>query len=265
MPTGRRRRPIGIIAWLAASVGLSYSVLLLSIWGSRIEISVSSQALGEDRRITVFKGGGQPKHAIYALDGHNHRHALLPAAHAALFAWANGQPRPLFVAIHNRAGRDTDLRPAKVKPAYWRPDMSGRAAAFDIFLLQELRNEIEARFGAPRRRFLFGHSLGGFYALDMPGRQPKHGFAGLYAFSPTFSHDLSLLDRLEAACISTPAIYANIGLESGRDTAVFRDAENNVRAIPACRRRFETADHPGMIHAVIMLTGQLAAYRRIFA
>lgn len=267
MPTRRRRRAFAIMAWLVALAGISYAALLLTTWVNRTEMSVESKALGEGRNVTVFWGSmtRHPKIAVYALDGEKHRHGLLPAAHGALFAWASGQAQPLFVAIHDQGGRDRDLRPAKVKPAHWRPDISGRAAAFDNFLVRELRSKIEARFGTPKKRFLFGHSLGGFYALDMPGRQPGHGFAGLYAFSPTFSHDLSLLDRLEAACISTTHIYANIGLESGRDTDVFKKAERKVQSTAACRDRFETSHHPGMIHAVAMLTGQLAAFHRIFA
>jgi predicted alpha/beta superfamily hydrolase len=256
-----------MMAWLVALAGISYAALLATTWINRTEILVPSQALGESRKVTVFggAGSGRPRVAIYSLDGDKYRHGLLPAAHGALFAWASGEAPPLFVAIHDQGGRDRDLRPAQVKPAHWRPNISGRAAAFDIFLVQELRKEIEARFGAPQRRFLFGHSLGGYYVLDMPGRQLKHGFAGLYAFSPTFSHDLSLLDRLEAACNSAPQIYANIGLESRRDTAVFRDTEKRVRANPACRGRFETFHHPGMIHATVMLTGQLAAFQKIYA
>jgi predicted alpha/beta superfamily hydrolase len=267
MPTIRRRRAFAITAWLVALAGIGYAALLLTTWTNRTEMSVPSKALNESRKITIFGGVGSTRSAvaIYSLDGDKHRHALLPAAHGALFAWASGRSRPLFVAIHDQGRRDHDLRPATAKPAYWRPNISGRAADFDTFLLQELRNEIEARFGASRKRYLFGHSLGGLYALDMPTRQPEHGFVGLYAFSPTFSHDLSLLDRLETACISTSHIYANIGLESDRDTDVFRDAEKQVQASPACRRRFETSHHPGMIHAVVMLTGQFAAFQQIFA
>jgi predicted alpha/beta superfamily hydrolase len=267
MPAGRRRRIFAITSGFVALAGLAYAALLLTTWANRTEILVRSKALAESRKIKVFghDGNGSANLVIYSLDGEKHRHALMPAAHSAFFAWASGQSRPLFVAVHDHGGRDTDLRPAKVKPAYWRPDISGRAAAFDIFLLQELRSEIEKRFGAPQRRFLFGHSLGGFYALDMPSRQSHHGFDGLFTFSPTFSHDLSLLDRLEAACISTPYIYANIGIESGRDTDVFRGAEKKVKAIPSCRGRFETVNHPGMIHAVVMVTGQLAAFQTIYA
>ncbi len=250
-------------ALLAVSfIGLAYAVLLLWVWSGRTEIILQSQNLDEKRTVTVF--GNNASVTVYSLDGDKYRHGLLPAANGALVAWANGETRPLLVAVHDHGGRDWDLRPTQVKPASWRPNISGRSPAFDAFMILELRSLIEKRFGTPEHRYLFGHSLGGFYALDMPTRQSRHGFAGLYAFSPTFSHDLSLIGRLGEACATSPHLYANIGLESGRDTDVFTKAELVAGKQPSCATKLRFSRHPGMLHQVVMLTGQTAAFFHIY-
>jgi predicted alpha/beta superfamily hydrolase len=245
-----------------AIIGIAYAVLLTWVWTGRTEVSINSIALGQQRVATVFDGDTDT--TIYSLDGDKYRHGLLPAAHGALIAWVSGKQRPLFVAVHDHGGRDRDFRPLTVKPASWRPDISGRAPAFDEFLLRELRTEIERRYGKAKKRHLFGHSLGGYYALDMPTRQPNHGFSGIFSFSPTFSHDLSLMNRLAATCIASPFVYANIGLESDRDTEVFETAERSAKANSVCSNKLQFSRHPGMVHQLVMLTGQIAAFKHIY-
>lgn len=264
MKPSRRNLKVVFPVLLLASVCLSYAILLAIVWDTRTELTVRSEALGEVRKITVFgvSGGDAPTVAIYALDGEKHRHALLPAAHSALISWVGGNTQPLFVAIHEQGRRDEDFRPSKVQPASWRPNIAGRSAAFDLFLLNEARSKIERRFGRSERRYLFGHSLAGFYALDMPTRQPQHGFNGIFAFSPTFSQDLSLLSRLTKICRNSN-VYANIGFESSRDTAVFDVAEKKFHGTAMCRGNVQLARHFGIIHQFIMLTGQVAALRQI--
>lgn len=251
------------VLWLGVAFALTYSLLLAWVWIGRTEIVINSDALNERRVITVF--GSNPSVTIYSLDGDKYRHGLIPAVNGALIAWLSGEPGPLFVAIHDHGDRDRDFRPTEVHPALWRPNISGRAAAFDVFLINELRGGIEPRFGAPEKRYLFGHSLGGFYALDMPTRQSQHGFAGLFAFSPTFSHDVSLINRLKKSCATTPRIYANIGLESARDTRVFAMAERMTRAVPACSKNLRFRYHPGMVHQIVMITGQVEAFWDIYS
>lgn len=249
----------------AAFLGIGYGGLLYSVWSNRTELTILSKALNEARRVTVFGYAyGPSKMAIYSLDGDKHRHGLIPAAHSVLAAWLSGQPTPVFVAVHDQGSRDTDFRPVRVSPADWRPNISGRSPAFDIFLLQELRAEIDQKFGRLGKRYLFGHSLGGFYALDMAARQAQHGFAGIYAFSPTFSHDLSLLERLDMSCANSKFIYANIGLESGRDTAVFNRARAAAKSAINCRNKMTFNEHLGIVHALVMLTGQASAVRHIY-
>ena len=275
MSARRRSAALRRTFWLIGLAGLGYAALLVWVWTGRTELTVRSEALSETRRVTLFGVNTQqynPRSAmIYALDGDKMRNGLLPAAHGILIAWVFGEQGPLLIAIHDEGRRDVDFRPARVRPAAWRPTISGRGAAFDVFLLKELRTEIERhsvlagpRHGLPGRRFLFGHSLGGFYALDMPTRQRQHGFDGIFAFSPTFSHDLSLLDRLQDACTNSRHLYANIGVESGRDTKLFDQVQKLVDGQPTCRGKFTVARHPAMLHQIVMLTGQVAAFWLIY-
>ncbi len=256
----RRFLPVALLVLVLTSLG--YSLHLLWFYCARIETSIYSDFLGESRKVTVY--GGNPAVTFYSLDGDKYRHGLLPAAHGTLIAWLSGSERPMIVAIHDEGQRNVDFRPAKVEPASWRPNISGRAAAFDAFLIRELRSTIERQFGKARKRYLFGHSLGGFYVLDLPTRQRRHGFDGLYAFSPTFSHDLSLIGRMAESCAATTHIYANIGLESGRDTAVFEMAAKGIAANPACKGKMQLSKHSGAIHQIVMLSGQIAAFRSIY-
>ena len=269
MAVGRRKRGWALALWFGALLALGYASLIGFVWISRTQFDIKSDALDEARHITVFGVSREMPRlqsvVVYALDGENHRNGLMPAAHGLVMAWLNGQPSPLVVAVHNNGKRDVDFRPVRVTPASWRPNIKGRGSAFDVFLMSELRPEIERRFGKAKRRFLFGHSLAGFYVLDMPTRSANHRFDGLFAFSPTFSHDLSLISRLGTACTNSRHLYANIGLESGRDTDIFGRAERELARNPACQGKTSLSHHRGMVHQIVMLTGQIEAFHHIYS
>lgn len=254
---GKRRRLLWAVAWMFVALAIAYTALLALIWSNRVGLSVSSAALSEARFVTIYGGhGGGDALAIYSLDGERLRNGLILAANATIISALKGQSPPAIVAVHSGSQRDRDFRPRFVSPASWRPNISGRAAAFDTFLIEEVRSIIERRFGTPKTRWLFGHSLAGFYALDMPSRREAHGFHSIAAFSPTFSHDLSLISRLDNVCSSTPGIYVNIGIESGRDTNVFEQAAEAFAENYSCRDNVILSRHHGIIHQLIMMTGQ---------
>lgn len=245
----------------------SYVILAWQVWIDRLELEVESQALQETRLATVFNAPSDQSSAIviYSLDGEKWRNGLIPATNASLMAWVQGAERPILVAVDSNGRRSVDLRPEMVEPADWRPDVSGRSPAFDVFLIVELREQLENRFGEAEERHLFGHSLGGLYALDMLSRNRNSGFDRVHTYSPTYSHDLSLLDRMPNVCASDSAIYANIGLESGRDTQVFKDARIALQTTGACVGRFETREYPLMPHQIIMLFGQIDSLGLMFS
>jgi pimeloyl-ACP methyl ester carboxylesterase len=74
----------------------------------------------------------------------------------------------------------------------------GGAAAFQAFLLEELRPYIETRYPIDRRAaVLFGHSLSGVFTANILTRTPE-AFAGYLIASPSVWADPGLLDRLKA-------------------------------------------------------------------
>jgi predicted alpha/beta superfamily hydrolase len=248
--------------WVVLPTGiacLAFTLLCVSIWQRRVELTVHSKALGDVRRVSVFNSrDNSPSHEtqIVSLDGQTYRNGVIAAATATLVSLIRWQSVPIVIAVHDMGKRDIDMRPKSVQPAYWRPNISGRSAQFDIFVTKELAGEVEQRFGVPTKTFLMGHSLGGFYALDLASRSPR-AFDGFLAYSPTFSHDLSLLNRLGVACSRAQFIYFNIGLESRRDDAIFE----RVASLKACESRSVNIErHFGMIHAVVMLTGQASGF-----
>lgn len=222
------------------------------------DLRLRSSALGDVRDYRVFNPDGHGA-VIYVLDGQNARNALVPATIAAVIATLRGMERPTIVAVHSGATRDRDFRPSSVTPTYWRPHISGRALDYDRFLLHELVPQVEGATNGSRRRHLMGHSLAGLYALDLASRAPGQ-FAGVFAFSPTISHDLSIVSRLPLACASGAVLFANWGLESERDTKTFAEAMSAWRSSPNCQRhRPIIRRHYGIVHQLIMVTGQVEA------
>lgn len=219
---------------------------------------IVSSALAEERIYTVF-GAQNNGPMVYSLDGGSLRNGLFPVTITTIASWTKGQSPPKIVAVHSNANRNRDFRPAKVQPEYWRPDIAGRSADFDRFLLDELMPQVEKQYRKTPKRYLFSHSLSGLYALEVAARQPDV-FAGVYAFSPTFSHDMSIQERLAKLCRNNLIIYANIGLESGRDSAVFDKVSDGWTSAPECKSNpLILRRHPGILHALIMTTGQIDA------
>lgn len=262
MRCGKRMVNLRLVSFAAlgilASIIFIFAVLCGAVWHGSRSMEINSAALGEHRSYTLFGNGGGNR-VIYSLDGGGLRNGLFPATIFAASAWLRGRPAPIFVAIHSNANRDIDFRNQRNKPAYWRPAISGRSDAFDRFLTLEIMPKIEKAMKKPAKRYGLGHSLAGLYILDLTGRKPAL-FEQIYVFSPTFSHDMSISNRLAAACRNTRQIYANIGLESGRDSAMFGRATRSWQTYRPCdNRALHIRWHFGVPHQLIMVTGQLEA------
>lgn len=247
-----------ILRWLGR-LALAGSLLIGLIsswqWITSKSHTIQSRALQEARTYRIFNEHSDGP-VIYSLDGQSLRNGLAPAVLFSFAAILRGQELPTVVAIHSNASRDRDFRPLSSVPTYWRPKIAGRSSDFDNFLFTELLPEIESRKAEGVRRYLMGHSLSGLYALDLATREPDR-FAGFFAFAPTFSHDTSIGERLPTACNASTILYANWGLESSRDTAVFDATVVRWKADPDCRQKsLLTPRHYGSLHQTIMLTGQ---------
>ena len=161
---------LGAIAFL----GLLAVVLVgWATWAERRETTIMSQALGEERRLTVYNTDeGNVEQVIIVLDGEKTRHGLSAAVQARTLSWLAGSRSPIVIAVDGMGTRDTDLRNAISNPATWRPRIAGRAADFDRFLAYELLPLARKLAGTPAEIYLFGHSLGGLYSLDFAIRKP---------------------------------------------------------------------------------------------
>ncbi len=249
---------------LLSIVAVTLTLFGLALWSGREERALHSAALGEQRRYTVYNPAARPAKVILVLDGERLRHGLATAMQARLWAFLRGSSSPVVVAIEGQGTRDTDLRNASSQPAAWRPNIGGRSEKFDQFLIEELI-PLVGRPDNQTKLYLFGHSLAGLYTVDFAIR---HGIdqrlSGYAAFTPTFSHDLSILDRLPQLCAGSAQVLLTIGLESAREHDLFERARGKVAGTGSCAKHKVTfANHPGMIHQVVMLKGQAQAIRSI--
>ena len=241
---------------LACVLAVMIGAMLFWQWVASEAHVISSRALGSDRTYRVFNPNSHGP-VIYALDGQNARHGLLPAVIFSVTAAVKGQELPKIVAIASGKDRDADFRNARSEPELWRPRIAGHANRFDSFLIGEIIPVIEGEAIGQTPRFVMGHSLAGLYALDLGARHPD-AFDGIFAFAPTFSHDLSIANRLAQTCRDGVMVYANWGWESARDTATFEKVMARWNAAPECgQQRPITRRHFGAFHQVIMLTGQV--------
>ncbi len=247
--------------WILTFVTACAGTVAIWQWFSSDERTIISQALDNQRTYRVFNPDADGA-VFYALDGQSIRGGLIPAIIFSAKALASGEDLPKIVAIDAGTTRDADLRPLSGTPTNWRPVIAGRSDQFDGFLLNELSLAVEGEGGRPSSRYLLGHSLAGLYALDLATRKPDY-FDGVFAFAPTFSHDTSIAERLDKACHDGLLVYANWGLESARDTAVFEDTTRRWREAERCQSNPpKTIRHYGAIHQIVMVTGQLdAAFR----
>lgn len=106
--------------------------------------------------------------------------------------------------------RNSDLTPPGALPPFLQPAPgrdSGGADAFRRFLVDDLRPEIMRRWPAHADQWaLFGHSLGGLFALHTLVSEPD-AFAVYVASSPSlWFDDRALFGRLDAAIVRLTAL-----------------------------------------------------------
>ncbi|WP_426029597.1 alpha/beta hydrolase [Caulobacter sp. DWP3-1-3b2] len=178
---------------------------------------VHSDRLGRNYEVSVQLPdakvflAGQKLAAIYVLDGGyelagsnsvflSGRAMMAPAIVVSL-RLASGQP----------ASRNNDFthHPFTVDGK----TLGGGGAAFEAFLLQDLKPFIEARYPAdPASSVLFGHSLGGVFAANVFADNPD-AFAGYIIGSVVVPRDPGLVDRVATATSRAhgPRVFLAVG------------------------------------------------------
>ena len=203
---------------------------------------VHSDRLGRDYEVIVQLPDakvflpGQKLAAIYALDGGYGLagpnsvflggRAMMAPAIAASLRLAPGQP----------SSRDQDFahRPFVVDGA----TRGGGGAAFEAFLLQDLRPFIEAKYPAdPAGSVLFGHSMGAVFAANVFAENPD-AFAGYIIGSVVVPRDPGLVDRVAKATVRAHGgrVFLAVGGAEDASVAEKREMGRGFAALTAAFR-----------------------------
>jgi predicted alpha/beta superfamily hydrolase len=188
------------------------------------QLTVHSDRLGRDFQIVVSPPTatpfvpGQKFPAIYALDaGYG-----LAGPQAGLLG-ATGTMAPAYVvSIGYPVGaghRNTDLlhnRTVLDNKAY----VGGGGAAFEAFLLEDLKPLIEAQYPIDASRaVLFGHSFGGLFAANVLADRPD-AFAGYVIGSASAWADPGLAARVAKAVSSPHSKRVYLAVGSAEDSSL---------------------------------------------
>ena len=202
-----RRPMLAILAALALSAPAALSAEPLKIVtdsppmpASYSRFALHSDRLGRDISVTVNMPSatvflpGQKMPVIYALDGGYG----MAGPQGNLLANTGVMQPAMIVSVGYLAGqknwRATDLTHTKGTI----PE-SGGGAAFEAFLLEDLKPFIEAKFPAdPKHSVLFGHSLGGLFVANVFADNPD-AFSGYIIGSASAWADPPVVDRVAAA------------------------------------------------------------------
>ena len=182
---------------------------------------VHSDRIGRDFTVTVNTPGaiaflpGQKLPAVYALDSGyglagpqgqvlSNTSAMEPAIIVSV-GYLPGQAQFRYTdLLHNKTTQD--------KSTY-----GGGGAAFEAFLLEDLRPFIEAKYPAdPARSVLFGHSFGGLFAANVFADKPD-AFYGYIIGSASAWADPALIARVAAAASKAHGqrVYLTVGEKEG--------------------------------------------------
>ncbi len=174
-----------------------------------IYVHVPRQAAEQAKKLPV----------VYLLDGGNTFPMLAP--YARYLSWPGDIPPVIMVGISygtddwrqgNKRSTDYTL-PAKDRDDY------GGAKKFHQFLSTELIPMIERNYPAdPQQRLLFGHSLGGQFALYCAMFQPQT-FSGLIASNPAIHRNTALFLVTPEATDEQPRLFI---MQADQDDEAYR-------------------------------------------
>ncbi|MCB1122022.1 MAG: hypothetical protein KJT03_10760, partial [Verrucomicrobiae bacterium] len=166
-------------------------------------LSVHSKSVGDDFVVYVRvppEAAAEPERkfpVIYTLDG-DHTFPMMASVVTEL-GFSGAVPPAIIVGIgygtldlENGNHRSRDLSPQAFKQF---PGLSGGGPKFLKFLTEEAFPMIESKYPADGgQRYLFGHSLGGLFALYTYTKQAED-FAGIVAGSPALVAQLPFLEQ----------------------------------------------------------------------
>jgi predicted alpha/beta superfamily hydrolase len=168
-------------------------------------------AHGETYRIYISMPAGEPPKGgypvLYVLDG-NAMFAGFAEARRIQGVYPGGASGMIVVGVgypggqlyeRRRVGDFTPPISSSALAEYHRKDPQGGRPRFEAFLIDQLRPEIARRYPVnTARESLFGHSLGGLFALHVLYSRPE-AFHTITAASPTLWWDDQMILAEEAA------------------------------------------------------------------
>jgi predicted alpha/beta superfamily hydrolase len=186
-----------------------------------------SNRVGRDFLIEVTPPAGpvagRKAPVVYALDAGYH----VAAAEAAALQAAGAMAATYLVAVGYPPGqpntRQTDL--LHRRHLDHGVSVGGGGAAFEAFILDELRPAIEARYPVdPSRSILLGHSLAGLFVANLLADRPRAFRAYLIA-SPSIWADGETLARVRAAAPKGQGRRVFLGIGGAETARMLRGAD----------------------------------------
>lgn len=177
--------------------------------------SLYSEILKEERAIQVvlpenYKPGSAEKYdVLYILDGEWSLKFISPIQQ---FVQENaGMPPIIMVAVLN-TNRDRDLLPTHIA----QNAVSGGSDKFLAFLKSELIPHINKSYPATGNNILYGHSLGGLFAMYALLSEPQL-FNSYLAVDPSFWWDDNAIGKIAADKLSKAALSGKSLFIAGRE------------------------------------------------
>jgi predicted alpha/beta superfamily hydrolase len=166
--------------------------------GGAQTLVLHSDALGRDVTVDVTPPDAAPAPgvkaaAVYVLD-----RGMSITDQTARILQQSGVMAPTFVVAiaNNDPGADRKRDFVHERLGQGQDAWGGGGAAYEAFLVDELKPFIEARYAAdPARSVLFGHSLGGLFAATVLVRHPR-AFAAYLIASPSIWATPALIEEV---------------------------------------------------------------------
>ena len=225
---------IVILVGFAAPANVSAAATVVSqgpaVLLGGVQFVLHSERVGQDFLIEVAPPFGPPAvgrraPAIYALDG-----GYGVAGPLGALLGGSGAMEPSFVIsvgyLPVQYGmRDSDLMHLQTR--YDGRTFPGGGAAFQAFLLDELRPFIESRYPVdPTRAVLFGHSEGAIFAANVLAERPD-AFAGYLIASPSVWLQPDIVERVAKVASKGAGrrVYLAVG---GAEAPAMTDGETGL-------------------------------------
>lgn len=239
-------------------------------------LRLRSEYLGDEREIWVQKPSSTPSEissprklpVLLVLDADGHFDYAVRFSRYLHTPFEQNIPNMLVVGVRSTR-RTAILTPKTGEQRFDTVKGRGEADAFLLFLEKELLPRMESGFGAGQMRVIFGHSLGGLFAVYAHARKP-HLFRGIIAASPSvgygggFFYKKCLPAQIQGFT-GVPATYLYISV-GGKDlpnyateTAAFTRALDSLRP-PRLVWEFEA--FPTMTH---WATAPATLYKGLYA